>query len=134
MKGHSAMMEKMYFANNRHEDRFLGYIGKNPGPHPVCKITAVYMLTGEKDLWERAENAVTSRAIHFDQIDVAGISDYGYALLCLARDFFYGTTHATLKDFSNNYIIADRILYLTLTAIKIGRNGFTLTGSGPEME
>lgn len=91
-------------------------------------LAALFFLTASKDLWDRAKRAINGKNIDFDSIDKNEMGCYSYTLLSLARDFYSGSTHATLYDIGNTHLFSDQTVDMIVSAIGISRKGYEYIG------
>ena len=72
-------------------------------------LAALFLLTSDNKLWNRAKHAVSVNQIDFKDINVVGIGLNGYALCKTAEDLYRGTTNVDLGDLGDPEIIEGKI-------------------------
>lgn len=118
----------MYFANQSHEERFIGFLSADTHKYSSQYLAAVYLLAASADVWKRARKCISGGSINWSAVDLRGISVIGYGVFQLARDFAFGSVHCTFRDLCDTQIITDRFAELTIEGIRIGREGYRRTG------
>ena len=118
--------QSMFFQNKKHKNNFyqsLNVLETYDKNIPSSIIAAVYLLSSDKELWNRAMNHVNSIHIHFKRINLKGFGTDGYILCKAAEDLIHKSKYITLQDLADSNIINDCILQLILSAIMIRRHG-----------
>ncbi|HPE95896.1 MAG TPA: hypothetical protein PLT66_07520, partial [Bacillota bacterium] len=95
---------------------------------PICQMTpeflsALFLLTSDNKLWNRAKTAVRMNVIDFEKIHLAGISTDGYTLCKSAQDLYEGTCHIDFSDLGNADVINNKVFGLIKSALQIKRDG-----------
>ena len=112
----------MYFRNEHHRQAFRKGMKKTNRKDKET-VSAVYLLSAEPCLWQRAKRAAIYGKILLNNIRLAGISEDGYILLGAAKDIKYGTKYLTLGDLSDRSLITPKIYKLISQAMQIKRCG-----------
>lgn len=86
-------------------------------------LAALFLLTSDHVLWNRAKNAVGVNRIDFRNIKLAGIGLNCYALYKTAEDLYKGTANVDLGDLGNTEIIGSKIFPVIQSALAIRRGG-----------
>ena len=84
---------------------------------------AVFLLSGDPDLWGRSEHAIHGATIEFEKVDVRGIREGGYVLLQAAKDLTYGGDRVTVDDLCDPDVIDDGLFKLVFSAFVIKKYG-----------
>ena len=112
----------MYFRNEHHRQAFREGM-KKTNQKDKEMVSAVYLLSAEPSLWQRAKRAAIYGKILLNNIRLSGISEDGYILLGAAKDIKYGTKYLTLGDLSDRSLITPKIYKLISQAVQIKRCG-----------
>ena len=86
-------------------------------------LAALFLLTSDNKLWNRAKHAVSVNQIDFKDINVVGIGLNGYALCKTAEDLYRGTANIDLGDLGDPEIIEGKIFSVIQSALEIRRDG-----------
>ena len=86
-------------------------------------LSALFLLTSDNKLWNRAKHFVRMNTLDFEKIKLAGINTDGYTLCKSAQDLFEGTNHIDFSDLSNSGVINNKIFGLVKSALQIKRDG-----------
>lgn len=116
--------EPMDCRNEKHRIAFTEAIQKLNRKN-YALISAVYLLTAEHALWQKAKQQVRQNEIHFDAIKLQNSTENAYTLFCCAKDLYLGTRHITIKDLADKDLIAPRIFDLICNAMAIRRFGLS---------
>ena len=112
----------MYFKNERHRQAFREGMKKTNRKDKET-VSAVYLLSAEPCLWQRAKQASIYGKILLNNVRLTGISEDGYILLGAAKDIKYGTKYLTVGDLSDRSLITSKMYKLISQAIQIKRCG-----------
>mgnify|MGYP006956065216 CR=1 FL=1 len=112
----------MYFRNEHHRQAFREGMKKTNRKDKET-VSAVYLLSAEPCLWQRAKQASIYGKILLSNVRLTGISEAGYILLGAAKDIKYGTKYLTLDDLSDRSLITPKMYKLISQAIQIKRCG-----------
>ncbi len=118
----------MYYKSRVHRIIYEDQIIKNNTKCSEEYLAAVYLLCAEKELWKVARYAISKRTIDFEEIGRHSLSLYGYSLYKTAQDIYTGSTHLTLKDIRDKYLIGEKMFEMIITALRIGREGYSFIG------
>lgn len=86
-------------------------------------IAAVYLLTADRELWQRAQHLVTKNHIQFADISIANCTMDQYNLYSCAKDIYCGTCGFTVSDLVDSIIVHPRMFKLLCNAMAIARYG-----------
>ncbi len=116
----------MFYKGIEHKKKLLNVL--NYLKCPVCSmksefLAALFILTSDNKLWNKAKYAVTINGIDFKSIDVKGINSDEYTLFKASQDILEGTRHLDLNDLGDNKVIGDNIFELIKTALYVRRYG-----------
>lgn len=90
---------------------------------PAAFAAAVYLLSADPELWNKAEPAVESRRINFQIVNLRGIDIEGYVLYLAAKSLYLGRQYISITELCDPEIINDEIYRLIMTAFTIRRYG-----------
>ncbi len=112
----------MKFRSNAHCTAFTEAI-KDLRRSDYAELAAVYSLTADGRLWNQVKHCVRRNEILFDQMRPIGGTTNSYALLCVARDLYLGTTHITLGELADPELIPPKLFGVICIAVAIRRYG-----------
>lgn len=84
---------------------------------------AMYLLTVNEDIFNRAKNCFCRYGIEFDYAEVAGISTHNYTLLSAAKDIYSEGTGVALNDLAASEIVDAVAFSMIVNALLIARYG-----------
>jgi len=116
----------MFYRSNEHKRLYaltLKYLHK-----PIYQMTpeflsALFLLTSDNKLWNRAKHAVKMNELDFSKFNLTGINTDGYTLCKTAQDLFEGTCHIDFYDLGDSEAINNKIFGLIKSALQIKRDG-----------
>lgn len=118
--------EETVFHDKRHRKRFCSLTaGKRSGnfySHPNY-AAAIFLLSADEGLWERAHRHVPDTGIYFDRIRLGGVTLEQYILFHAAKDVYNGTKHIRLSELADRELVADGMLRLIVNAFVIEKCG-----------
>lgn len=120
----------MKFRNNTHRTAFMEAI-KDMHRSDNATLAAVYSLTADGRQWNQVKRCVRRNEILFDQMRPIGGTINSYALLCVARDLYLGTTHIALGDLADPELIQPKLFGVICNAIAIRRYGLEAIHAQP---
>ncbi len=94
---------KIKFKSAWHRKTFTEFISanvKNPYLSRNEYVAAVFLLSADKFLWEKARSALTRYSVNFKSIDIAGITTEGYALFTAAKLIYHGGAGISLMNYA----------------------------------
>ncbi len=122
--------QKLIFSSPAHKEKYLLLMrGKRADifcSHPNY-AAAVFLLSAEDGLWERAKQHVTDTGIYFDRIRLGGVTLEQYILFHAAKDVHNGTKHIRLSELADRELVADSLLRLIVNAFVIQKCGVGMT-------
>lgn len=121
----------MKFRNNAHRTAFAEAI-KGMRRSDYAELAAVYSLTADGRLWSQVKHCVRRNEILFDQMKPTGNTRSSYALFCVAKDLYLGTTHIALGDLADPELIPPKLFGVICNAIAIRRYGLQAIHAQPE--
>ncbi|NMP37196.1 MAG: hypothetical protein GX051_03600 [Clostridiales bacterium] len=86
-------------------------------------LSALFLLTSDNKLWNRAKHAVKMNELDFSKFNFIGINTDGYTLCKTAQDLFEGTCHIDFYDLGDSEAINNKIFGLIKSALQIKRDG-----------
>ena len=86
-------------------------------------LSALFLLTSDNKLWNRAKHSVRMNTLDFETIKLAGINTDGYTLCKSAQDLFEGSSHIDFSDLGDAGLINNKIFGLIKSALQIKRDG-----------
>jgi len=114
----------MIYKNEQHEVRYRKAVLRKGKTHSRRFLAAVYLLTSQKELWDRARYAVSNEKIEFNEISRSNIRLPALLILLAARDLYEGRKHIHLTDIGDQYLITDWEFMLIIEAAMISREGY----------
>ncbi len=118
--------KEMIFRSMRHRKDYysllLGERGKSLS-HTAGYAAAVFLLSADEMLWEKARKNVPDTGIYFDRIRLGGVTLEQYILFHAAKDVYNGTQHIRLSELADRELIPDEILRLIVNAFVIEKCG-----------
>ena len=119
-------VKEFMFRSGQHKKRFREICGS--GEYDFLhsdygRAAAVFLLSADSFLWDRAKKCITGERIRYQEIVVHGIEPDGYALFCAAKEMCGGTPRLSLSELGDPEVISDRLLQVILTGILISRHG-----------
>ena len=112
----------MQYRNAYHEERFRKILESGKWDDRTM-LAAMFLLTADEGLWQRAQSRITDMVIRFHEVRLAGISERGYTLFCGAKDLYFGTKSLCITDLSDTAIVDSEAFDLNITAMAIRRYG-----------
>lgn len=114
------------FFDTEHERR-MEAVRTGMGDHPrrdkpAC-LAAIYLLTANPDLYQRAGDCFRRHGIEFPCATLKGISPHDYTLFSAARDIYADTSGVALSDLSNVEVTDTLAFSLITNALLIARYG-----------
>lgn len=114
------------FQDSQHKKRFwqvqgsreYGFLHSDHG-----QAAAVFLLSADPFLWERAKPCITGKGIQYGKMAVHGIEPDGYALFCAAKEMCGGSPRLSLSELGDPELISERLLQVILNGILISRHG-----------
>lgn len=116
----------MFYRSTEHKAKFAAML-KNLHK-PIYQMTpeflsALFLLSSDNKLWNRAKYSYTMNRIDFDKINVKGIDPDGYTLCKIAQDLYEDTCHIDFSDLGDSGVINNKIFSLIKSALAIRRDG-----------
>lgn len=125
----------MKFKGSVHKRIFTREVARCKARHiPYYFLSALFLLTSSKDLWQRASRHVSPFKINWKAIDIRGVSIQDYALHKLSKDLYCDTTTINYSDLSDARIFNNQTMQLVYSAIDIRRHGMALFNSDGRKE
>lgn len=118
----------MYYRNETHKRIYEEQITRNPCKCSNEYLSAIYLLTSNKKLWDETKYKICKKEIDFRKIRPDNFSVTSYTLFSIAEDIYSGTAHIVLNDVGDKYVISEQIFDLIITAIYICRKGYKFIG------
>ena len=115
-----------FFLNEAHRNRMeraKGKIGFQRKLETPAYFAALYLLTSNEDLYQRAANCFCRNSLELDYATVRGISAHNYALLSAAKNIYSDQSGVTLADLTSRELIDTVAFSLIVNAILIARYG-----------
>ena len=91
---------------------------------------AIFLLSADTFLWNRAKEYITSNQIYFDDIRIGGVDLDGYAIFHMAKELYSGNVHVTVAELSDKEVINDKLLRLMFHSFLVRRNGINILKGG----
>lgn len=116
---------KMRFKNYHHRKNFTEFISPKNSTYYSSRgefISAVFLLSADKLLWERSKSAIARYSVNFGAIDLSGISTEGYALYKAARTVYDGKSDVSLSELCDWTLIEDSTVLTIFAGVMLLRN------------
>ncbi len=84
---------------------------------------AMYLLTANEDIFNRAESCFRRYGIAFDSAVVKGITPHNYTLLSAAKDIYIDGSSVALSDLAASEVVDTLAFSLIVNALLIARYG-----------
>lgn len=114
------------FLNAEHRQR-MEYLkirlGANRRRDNSAYFAAMYLLTANADIYDRAASCFCRKGIEFDYASLKGVSPHNYTLFSAARDIYTDATGVTLSDLANGEVSDTLVFSLITNALLIARYG-----------
>jgi len=116
---------ELLFRNARHKNRWnsLAKKGLLEGKASPAFASALFLLTSDEFLWNRAKYHVSGGKISFAEIDIRGIDTDGYAIFKTAKELYGGEHHIRLSELTDPDLIGDKLLRLIVNSFVVRRYG-----------
>ena len=116
--------QSFFFFLPGHRERFeSGWRGHGRPVDEDAMCAAVYLLSADRFLWEKAAGAVGPELIRFQKIRIQGINLQGYVLYHTAGDLYQGSVRISLSELTDPELVSSRTFHLVLLAFLIRRHG-----------
>lgn len=125
------------FQDNQHKRRFRQFCGSGAYDFLYSdhgQAAAVFLLSADPFLWDRAKPCITEDGIRHGEIRVNGIEPEGYALFCGAKEMCGGLPRLSLSELGDPELVGDRLLQVLLNGILISRHGLGIMAEQGEEE
>lgn len=86
-------------------------------------IAALFLLSADKNLWQRSQNAVAGCSINLGKVNLHDITVGEYALYKAAKTIYTGRQEISVGELCDCELIDDSVLCTILNAFLIARNG-----------
>ncbi len=119
-------MMKFKFLNGEHKKRFKEVLKDSGWPLIFCDNgfgAAVYLLSADAYLWDKAKDFITEKSIAYNKIRIHGVGLDGYALFCATKEVCGGSMHLTLSELGDRELISDSLFEVLLNGMLISRYG-----------
>ena len=127
----------MFFKSEKHRRRFRALMrcGLYPGlvTEPGFAV-AVFLLSSEEKLWEKAGPFVQERTIDYSRFRLRGADLDSYATFCVAKELCTGKPYVSLSELGDPELFHDGLLRLIIHAILISRHGIGTVLNEEEVE
>ena len=127
----------MFFKSEKHRRRFRALMrcGLYPGlvTEPGFAV-AVFLLSSEEKLWEKAGPFVQERTIDYSRFRLHGADLDSYATFCVAKELCTGKPYVSLSELGDPELFHDGLLRLIIHAILISRHGIGTVLNEEEVE
>jgi len=116
---------ELLFRNTRHKNRWNSLVKKGllEGKASPAFTAALFLLTSDEFLWNKARYHVGNGKISFAEIDIRGIDTDGYAIFKTAKELYGGERHIRLSELTDPDLIGDKLLRLIINSFVVRRYG-----------
>lgn len=112
----------MNFASKIHCQLFREAV-KNRGDSDPKVLSAIYLLTAQRRLWNKVKPCVLKNDIKFTEMNQTGYTPDEYTLINCSKDICLRTRYMTVSELSDVRLISPRMYDVISTALKIARTG-----------
>lgn len=116
-------VKSFHFQDQFHIMRMLEMTENERGRASSRWLAAVYLLSSQALLWQRAIAAVAPDQIDFSKIRLRGVTLQNYVTYRVAKGVFHGTPGAASDELADAELVNDETLLLILCAALIARYG-----------
>ena len=114
----------MPFRNEEHKAAFETAVKKtDKNKHSL--MSALYLLTANRKLWEIMKQHTEKNGILFDNVKLGTISEKAYTLYCAAKDLYLGTRHLSVCDLADENLLSAKTFSLICDAMAVQRIGLS---------
>ena len=116
----------MFFKSEKHRRRFQALMRCGLYPGLVTEsgfAAAVFLLSSEEKLWEKAGPFVQERTIDYSRFRLHGADLDSYATFCVAKELCTGKPYVSLSELGDPELFHDGLLRLIIHAVLISRHG-----------
>lgn len=116
----------MFFKSEEHRRRFRALMRCGLYPGLVTEpgfAAAVFLLSSEERLWEKAGPFVQERTIDYRRFRLHGADLDSYATFCVAKELCTGKPYVSLSELGDPELFHDGLLRLIIHAVLISRHG-----------
>ena len=127
----------MFFKSEKHRRRFRALMRCGLYPGLVTEsgfAAAVFLLSSEEKLWEKAGPFVQERTIDYSRFRLHGADLDSYATFCVAKELCTGKPYVSLSELGDPELFHDGLLRLIIHAILISRHGIGTALNEEEVE
>lgn len=127
----------MFFKSEEHRRRFRALMRCGLYPGLVTEpgfAAAVFLLSSEERLWEKAGPFVQERTIDYSRFRLRGADLDSYATFCVAKELCTGKPYVSLSELGDPELFHDGLLRLIIHAILISRHGIGTVLNEEEVE
>ncbi len=127
----------MFFKSEKHRRRFRALMRCGLYPGLVTEsgfAAAVFLLSSEEKLWEKAGPFVQERTIDYSRFRLHGADLDSYATFCVAKELCTGKPYVSLSELGDPELFHDGLLRLIIHAILISRHGIGTVLNEEEVE
>lgn len=127
----------MFFKSEEHRRRFRALMRCGLYPGLVTEpgfAAAVFLLSSEERLWEKAGPFVQERTIDYSRFRLRGADLDSYATFCVAKELCTGKPYVSLSELGDPELFHDGLLRLIIHAILISRHGIGTALNEEEVE
>ena len=127
----------MFFKSEEHRRRFRALMRCGLYPGLVTEpgfAAAVFLLSSEEKLWEKAGPFVEERTIDYSRFRLRGTDLDSYATFCVAKELCTGKPYVSLSELGDPELFHDGLLRLIIHAVLISRHGVGTVLNEEEVE
>ena len=110
-------------AHRQRMDGLKARRGKRSRRDTPTYFAAMYLLTVNRELYERTRGCFLPQGLQFEYANVSGISPHNYTLLSAARDIYSDSTKVSASDLARTDVVDTLAFSLIVNALLIARYG-----------
>ena len=110
-------------AHRQRMDDLKARRGKRSRRDTPAYFAAMYLLTVNRELYERTRGCFLPQGLQFEYANVSGISPHNYTLLSAARDIYSDSTKVSASDLARTDVVDTLAFSLIVNALLVARYG-----------
>lgn len=120
---------KPQFTSKQHYDRFTGFLKSMTLSPAHCSrnyVAAVFLLSSNSNLWEKAKPHINRNAVDFDKIKLGSVTTTIYTIFKAAKEVYTDRAEISVSEFCDCLLINDRTISNIFTAMLIENHGYRI--------
>ena len=122
----------MIYNNDNHKRAYLELVDNNKCRLSPKMLSILYLLSASARLRNTMKPVMNKNTIQFSKVNFRELTPMQYFLLSVAKDIYEdGSTHISIYDLTDKYLIPNQWFELLLQALRIARKGYEEIGISP---